>query len=175
MFLPMIRFLGVASVVMIRFLGVASSRSSLCCIGQIIWSAFCKNIINELFSFSVNFHCNSPNFLLHQLITQKSISIESKQFGVCRFFALRAIHIVSAIITQPITQIDRLCIHPNTRIIFLQILSIKGSRVLFPFECFQNVSIARNTSAYFERSLPCRRPFVEFRTPYSYWQNQFSN
>jgi len=122
---------------MTRFLGVASSRNSLCCIGQIIWSAFCKNIINELFSFSVNFHCNSPNFLLHQLIMQKSISIESKQFGVCRFFALRAIYVISAITIQPITWINRLCIHPNTRVILLQIFSIKGSRIFFPFKHYQ--------------------------------------
>ena len=71
--------------------------------------------------------------------------------------------------------INRLCIHPNARVILLQIIFIKSSRILFPFERFRNVSITRNASAYSKRPLPCWRSFAEFRTFCSYQQNQFPN
>ena len=92
-----------------------------------------------------------------------------------KFFALRVIHIISAIITQLITQINRLCIHPNARIVFLQIFPVKGSRILFLFKRFQNVGITRNTSAYSEWPFPCWRPFAEFWTLCPYRQNQLPN
>ena len=67
----------------------------------------------------------------------------------------------------------RLCIYPYTRIVFLQIFSIKGSRKLFSFQCFQNIGITRKTSINFKWPFPCWRPFAEFRILGSYRQNQF--
>ena len=68
---------------------------------------------------------------------------------------------------------NRLCIHPYTWVIFLQIFSIKRTEKFFSFQCFQNICISRNTSANLIRSFPCWGPFVEFGIHGSYRQNQF--
>ena len=120
-----------------------------------------------------------PNFLNLLVIltnhTKIHTDLNSNTLNLCRFFVLRAIYTKSAIVTQPITQFNWLCIYPHARIIFLQIFPIKCSSILFPFKCFQNIGISRNTFAYSEWSFPRWRPFAEFRTLCSYRQNQLSN
>ena len=111
-----------------------------------------------------------------RLTMQKiKFDLNSNNLVCVDFFALRAIHVISAITISTDNLINRLCIHPNTRVILLQIFSIKSSRILFLFECLQNISITRNASAYSKRPLPCWRSFAEFRTFCSYQQNQFPN
>ena len=127
--------------------------------------------------------------------------LEQNPFVLGVFFALRAIRIISAIkaterihiairsflfphrkmtlpcIDHTMNRTDylryRQCIHPYTRIVFLQIFSIKCSGKFFSFQCFRNVSITRNTSINFIWPLPYWGPFAEFRILSFHQQNQF--
>ena len=74
---------------------------------------------------------------------------------------------------QPIFSYNRLCIYPNTWVIFLQILAIKCAEKFFSFQCFQNVCVPRNTFANLVRPLPCWRPLAELGIFCSYRQDQF--
>jgi len=92
------------------------------------------------------------------------------------FFALKAILLVSAIAHNPTNAIiHRLCVYPYTRVVFLQIFHVKGSKKFFSLERFQNISITRNTSIYLVRPLPSWWPFVELRIFRSYRLDQFTH
>ena len=87
-------------------------------------------------------------------------------------FAQKAIHFLYRLFqNQPISSRNRLCIYPNTWVIFLQIFAIKCTEKFFSFQSLQNVCIPRNTSTNLVGPLPCWRPFTEFGIFCSYRQD----
>ena len=120
----------------------------------------------SIFSSLLSSRWKMPSHLPHPLETDFVMHSENGGANIALPFvvrvSLRVIYIISAIMIQPITQINRLCIDPNARIVLLQIFPVKSSRKFFSFKCLQNVCITRNTSVYSEWPFPCWRPFAEF-------------